>query len=368
MKSSAVVAERSEEGQVGTPFNLSDVVPFLERTKPTIDGRDYGDARKFLDWAKSAQELSASGGLEDGDRESLSRIALRNSTFASNAVRTAFAECGWVPDDMMNAEPNIKAVASLPRVDMAELRRVVNVLDMVVMPFEYLTPASYEKEDYRVQASISKFDKMMSAQNLTLQWATGRRGNSYTTAPDGKSPFKVYVAAPLRYYDVTRHVASASDEPIFASNRAEPALLALTMAMPMFRSIFSELNQLRDRSNEQQRRFNEVTLQVQGLNHRLSQLESMVERQQAEQVRQALVQREMQAELRRVEARSTFMAYEPMMIAIPSHRSVMSDGWALVGPCWGPDFDAIVMTALQLRKYDGQRAELGRVVAKLQGY
>lgn len=320
-----------------SPFNLSDVVRFADPL-PAVEMKLYPAAASNLARLKAAEVLSDAGnGWQE--RELIDQLTTRFREANATTTAQIFSETLTLPNELRVGD--FAWATRLPTVEMAELRRVVNVLDMVVMPFSYMTPAAYEKESREIRAAIPKFNDTMRA------------------------GFNVYVAAPVGYYDVSRHVADAEDLPIYASDRVAPAFLAMNMALPMFRAIKQDLSQIRERTNEHTRRLGEAETQIRGIGVRLTQLSQQVERQQAEQIQQALRIAENERALREAEARSSFMAYEPMMVAIPKKRSVLDNGRVIVGPCWGPDFDALVMTALALRKFDGQREALRGVVASV---
>ena len=275
-----------------------------------------------------------------GELSNLKTLRDKLSTKSEETSLGILAETGFIPENLRTTD-SLRRLTSLPTVDLQELRRVVDVLSMTIMPWSYFKPEAYQEESYELQASIKRF------------------------VSDSESSFNVYVAAPVQYYDAARHVEDEEDLPIFAGHSIAPAFLAMGMALPLFRTIKRELSEIRNRANEHSRRIQDVENQIIQLGNRVDRLQAQAERQQAMQIQQNLRQAKLERELKAAESRSNFMAYEPMMIAIPKNRSIMEDGHAIVGPCWGPDFDAIVMVALKLRKYEGQRRNLESTIQSM---
>lgn len=325
-----------------SPFNLSDVVPFREASLAGgIPSRKMSEAALWAERVSIARSMkqtaSAVGGTTWEEGETLDGILKKWATKATRSAMEVLATDRHLPKSLP-VNSKLTRLGGLPTVDMGELRRVVDVLGMVIMPWAYLKPASYEGEGRGLKNAIRVFEI------------------------DAKPAFNVYVAAPVQYYDAALHVAAEEDLPIFAANNIAPTFLAMGMALPMFRSIAADIKALKGVAREHSQRLRVAEQQIRELNSRVDQLQAQAERQQAEQIRQNLRQAKMETELRAARERTSFMAYDPMMVAIPKGRSVMDDGHAIVGPCWGPDFDAIVMTALKLRKYEGQRATHSKAV------
>jgi len=58
-----------------------------------------------------------------------------------------------------------------------------------------------------------------------------------------------------------------------------------------------------------------------------------------------------------------FIQYDPMLIAMSPSSSINdNNGIAFIGPCWGPDFDDIVLPSLGLKKVEKQREEIHSIV------
>jgi hypothetical protein len=324
-----------------TPFNLSDVVPFRKEATTPGDSKLVGVATRWQEGFDAVTHLrkmlNVIGDVNRDEQVAFRSLSERWEEKAAQEALGVLAETGYLPTHLRK-NPVVARLSNLPTVDMAELRAVIDVLDMTIMPWEYLNPSAYEKETWEMRGAIAQFAK------------------------DAGKPFHVYVAAPVQYYDVRRHVAAAEDKPIFAGLHVAPAFLAMGMALPLFRSMKADIAAVMDQTNRHTQRIAQAEQQIQQISVRVAQLQTQVERQQAEQIRLNLQQARMEAELTAAKARASFMAYEPMLVALPKNRTVLDDGHAIVGPCWGPDFDAVVMTALNLRKHAHQRATLTQAV------
>jgi hypothetical protein len=219
--------------------------------------------------------------------------------------------------------------AASPKISLKEVRAVSDKLGFIVTPFEFLDARSYKDVDHATAQSIKAFGEQLSA------W------------------FDIYVIAPPTYYDLDAAVRSESDLPVYTV-RNEQAFLAVSMTLPTLRALTKDVNNLRGQSNN-------TTKAVAQLQTQLANLEARIEQQQREQARVAAEQAQRLVELEAELARSRFMSYEPMMLAIPKGTSIYTDGWAVVGPCWGPDFPEIAMTLLGFQRKEGQRDALKKL-------
>lgn len=227
--------------------------------------------------------------------------------------------------------------AKAPRIRLSEAREIADKLGFVIVPFDYLDSRSFEDESAELKKAIAAFDARLS------------------------DMYDIYVLAPVHHYSIAKHVRATSDLKIYPGKPCEQAFLAIDMAVPVFRSIFLNLDQLRNQAEETAEHVNRNAAainankqEMKNLSRRVDTLQRQVERQRAEAIIEAAKQEKLRNELRELRAQNRFMAYEPMMLAIPKDSSVEADVPAIVGPCWGPDFEEIVLTALDMRKIEGQ--------------
>ena len=240
----------------------------------------------------------------------------------------------------------ISKAAKAPRIELAEARAIADKLGFIVVPFAYLDARSYQEESKDTIRAIKAFDK-----NLT------------------DLGYSIYVLAPVHHYSLDKHVRAEGDQEIYAGKPCEQAFLAIEMAVPVFRTIFSNLQQLRDyaedtaeevgnnrgRIDENRAAINKNSQEIRNLRRRIDTLQKQVEREREEALLRESREKEMRRQLEELRSQSRFWAYEPMMLAIPNGTNIKeADTPAIVGPCWGPDFEDIVIAALDMKEIKGQ--------------
>lgn len=109
-------------------------------------------------------------------------------------------------------------------------------------------------------------------------------------------------------------------------------------------------------------RLDSVEVELQNLARRLGEMQRAEEKRQRQVAveRAAAVAREA-AMAARITAVRNFIPYDPMMIALPSDKDIHSDAVAVVGPCWGPDFDDVIAVARGYKRIPGQRKMISRI-------
>lgn len=100
----------------------------------------------------------------------------------------------------------------------------------------------------------------------------------------------------------------------------------------------------------------------------LKSLQDKIEAQRIENIQLKFEQeqiKKIQKEMPRADYK-WFMAYEPLMFAVRKGTDLLSDTEdALIGPCWGPDFNDIVAASLEWKKINGQRNKLSSKLTQL---
>lgn len=241
-----------------------------------------------------------------------------------------------LPSDLIASESNddISRMAQTPKTSLSHLRELADKLGFILTPFDYLDDRSYKDEDYKVKHAISNFNAKLNP------W------------------FQTYVLSPIHFYDVQKHVASEVDLPIYANKDAAQAFMAINMAIPMFRTLSMNIDQLRDHAKNLSKVVSKNTQELANLSKRITALEAQVEAQRQQAILQERRNQEMRAQLEQLQSRREFWAYEPLLFAFSKNLTINDEGIALVGPCWGPDFKDIVFTALDLKVIKNQRANL----------
>jgi len=248
------------------------------------------------------------------------------------------------------AKDTLTKAAKAPRINLSEAREIADKLGFVIVPYEYLDSRSYQDESPELVSAIKAFNKKLS------------------------DLYSIYVLAPVHHYSVENHVRAVSDLKIYPGKPCEQAFLAIDMAVPVFRTIFLNLDQLREQAEETAERVNSNTAaintsrrEIKNLARRVDTLQKQVERQREEAVIEATKQENLRNQLNELRAQNRFWAYEPMMLAIPKESSIEDDVPAIVGPCWGPDFEDIVVTALGMKNIEGQGEMLDKAALQWVG-
>ena len=289
---------------------------------------DYDGLNSYSEYAKTREE-----------REAFSSIKQRIQAEFEDVRRTVLLEKHSLPPELKRDDkPDLLSqAAEAHRVNLKEVRAIVDKLGFVVIPFGYLDPRSYAEESFEMKSAIETFNRRL------------------------KDIYDIYVVAPVHHYSIDKHVRAEADLPLYAGEPCQQAFMAINMAVPMFRSLMMSVDQLREHSTQVAKQVNANTSlldkhsqELKNLNRRVSELREQVERQRAEALIAKAEQKRLQEELRTLRSESRFWAYEPMMLAIPKGVSISEDVPAIVGPCWGPDFEDIVMAALELKGIEGQ--------------
>jgi len=322
-------------------MKLADVVTLTKSPrwtkKITSDDEQTQNAlevRKRFDNADTLFEFA--NGEETSSLKSLQKkLSTRFNVLRSGILldKHSLPKVLWSDD----GDDTLTKAAKAPRIQLSEAREIADKLGFVIVPFEYLDPRSFEDESTELKKAIKAFDAKLS------------------------DMYDIYVLAPVHHYSIAKHVRATSDLKIYPGKPCEQAFLAIDMAIPVFRSIFLNLDQLRNQAEETAEHVNRNAAainankqEMKNLSRRVDTLQKQVERRRADAIIEATKQEKLRNELRELRARDSFMAYEPMMLAIPKDCGVEADVPAIVGPCWGPDFEEIVLTALDMRKIEGQ--------------
>jgi hypothetical protein len=250
---------------------------------------------------------------------------------------------GTLPDELRLEDDALTLASKTPTVSLADARMIADKLSFLIMPFEYMDDRAVDAEKHAMVTAIRGFAAGLG------NW------------------FDIYVLAPIPYYDVRKHVMAKDSLSLYAGSAVAQAFMAITMSIPMFRAILGEVTDLRNRMERVDARVTKAETELQNLARSIKDLQAQAERQQAETILAQKRAAAQQRELEELRARRSFIAYEPMMLAVPKGTSFQADGLAIVGPCWGPDFEDIVLTALGLRKIEGQRAELAKLAIRWGG-
>lgn len=252
---------------------------------------------------------------------------------------------------------HLTRLAQSPRARLSDLRSLADSLALAVFPVEYLNPKSFQGA-YRVESQV----------------------NAFRTAAD-KQDMDVYVMAPIRHYDVLRQIRSEDPGGQMYSKHHATTFESLQMTMPALvmmsdaigrigtdlQTIFKHMDSL-DAS---------VKSTIRGLelmDKRMNDLSKRVDQQQEQQLREQIRIKQLEEDLVRAElaARANtrsldwFAVGDPMVFAVPKGTSLdAGEALAIVGPCWGPEFDELIPKALGMQVVPDQRSKLENTCYRL---
>ena len=236
----------------------------------------------------------------------------------------------------MKKDPLSLAAAS-PQIELKELRKLADILGFVLLPYRYFNVGTLDKESEKVRGAVNAFHKVM------------------------KEKFQIYVLCPVEFYDVKRHVDNERDTPIYAGTACQQAFIALSMALPMFRTMKQQIDGLSERTSALEGQVQNMNQEIGGLQARVADLQESMNIQLRSMAIEVATQRKNMAKaIKRIETLEIICARDPLMVAVQPKVSIKDGtGLAVTGPCWGEDFDDIVVGLLGLKKHKGQREKLG---------
>lgn len=308
-------------------MNLADVVTLTARDATALDPRKeeaLNESRRDFKaisrlWAKVSWHMNTN---KAGDL----RTELE-TTYDNNRI-DALLRTGSLPDADRTPGNWVTTLADTPTVRTEDLRRVADALGFAIFPAHYLRDP--DGEAYGMRQAIHRFKTTVGAH------------------------LDVYVLGPVVHYDVQKHIAHTDAKlPLWGGKDIAQALMAIDMTVPAFRSMQQQVHELRGRMDNYDQRFRQIERDVQSLTTRMDDMQKQVESMKAEQVRN-----EVKASL--LSKIDQFIAYDPLMFALPRGKRVTDDVLGFVGPFWGPDFKDIVLTALGFRLVEGQRVLLSK--------
>lgn len=315
-------------------MNFADLVPLSEpsglsdpkATKTALHLRDLSDSARKISYHFSNNRES----YTDAHKASEIQRSLSSELLASRAA--LLRKTYGLPESLLERDPHdtLTRAALSPKIRLDDARDMADKLGFVIMPFEYMNKKAYSEENWETKQSIQEFERL------------------------GSFGFQIYALAPVSYYDPNLHLKAKEDRPIHASRLVEQAFMAISMVMPMLRSLNEDVGQHHSRLREMDSRQRKLEAEMVNMAARIDQLQKSVERSYREMVaaKEAAVK-----EAERAAARAAqFVALDPMMLAFSNN--VLNDEFAIVGPCWGPDFHQAVVRSFGFSKITGQRKRI----------
>ena len=319
-------------------MNLHSLIEVSPKAKVDID---ITEITKVLDQFKNFSSsapifMSDQKSAIDGAIKNFNKIYsdLRKSIFHDNegylppkVQKLTYGQLsyGWNKVDgieVLEKDDDLLQFSLSPRVELTFLRDLADRLGFVILPFDYLNEESYKNESYDIKRNINNF-------------VDAAKDNSLSS----------YVLAPVQYYDVNKHVHSIDPNLEIYAGAHSATIIAIALNIPMFRSIVDTLSDLRDRVSDIDKRLTTVTTNVKALQTQVDRLEKTIADIQRVQLEERARTLQMEAELTALRSTQAMnlAILDPMLIALPKGISIMDEGSAIIGPCWGPEISKVVI-------------------------
>jgi hypothetical protein len=160
---------------------------------------------------------------------------------------------------------------------------------------------------------------------------------------------------PVDIYSAEEHMEASQDLPVYA---AGSALNSALLTIPALRALKREMREMRNDMRDVQQRLSRVEQDVRSIEAQVSSMQmEIAEARRATALAQATANDAKELAKKTWEA---FCLRDPIAVAIPPAFKVTDEGWAVIGPCWGPDFENIVAESLGVRAVAKQRALLAK--------
>lgn len=268
--------------------------------------------------------------------------AIRETGKGNNVVSPTAEEMSVLSDKAQQAWAVAAALKVSGTAELSDLRKLTDKLGgFALIPFKALNPKSLEVESEQIQKAVKNFD----------QWATSV---GLTT----------WVLAPIHQYDVCAHALSGGIGVPYAGVDVRTHMQTIQMNMPLYVEMIGRtdvldvrVTGLETRMNRQEKITKQHSEKLEEHNRRLESVERISKAQsealaslknELEAESRARLIAQQQAEQRAQELRSArWQNEDPLIIAI-NGTNISGEGKAIMGPCWGPDIDQIVIEARKL--------------------
>jgi hypothetical protein len=317
-------------------MNLHDIVP-TEKRIPKFKPTQVRAAIKTADQVIQLNAIRERGDLSREDSRSLGVIIDKLGESFTTQRRDIADSAGALPEALwVTTGDPLTQFARSPRVALSSLRDLADAFGFVILPWGYFTGTG--KATSAVMQSIDAF----------------------VDEAELDDRFIPYVLCPVTYYNLERHVAADDDLPIYPGSFGH-AFMGINMSIPMFRQLARRVGTLEAKAQNTSIRLDSVETELANLARRLGEIQRAEERRQREAAIAREQAREAAALASKLAAVRQFIPYDPMLIAIPSDKDIHSDAIAVVGPCWGPDFDDVVAVSRGYKRIPGQRKMISRI-------
>ncbi len=275
--------------------------------------------------------------------------ALRRKTFEADlSLPDEMIDCPQVDFygfDRIELRPTTDFTRNLslsPKSTTDSMRSLADALGMVIIPAAALNRKSINTADYTTRSTIDSFLRATK-----------------------EAAMDAYVVCPVSLYDVLAHASDNTDSSVASySKRYESVMMAISMQIPMFRTIMANVQALDNRVSQLEVMVKNVRTQVATLQAQVDRLQDQVDREAQQRAIQEAVNAELRAQIQAMELAS-FRAIDPMLFAVRKGADLMGSEPAIVGPAWGPDLPDILVALSGLTPIKSQRNQLSQALYQL---
>lgn len=312
-------------------MNLMDLIPTTDKL-PT---KTYSTAGALETKGKLAALKTLSADLP---RDTMLQLSNNFRGIQDNLLRSIMHQAWDLPAELRGLNRTLDLAADSPKATTQALRQLADKLNFFIYPVDYMD------------------DRAMGHTNCPREIRAA--GTEFIESLK-REKYNVFLVGPLCYYNNEKHIRSNTEISVYAPPIAAAAFIAISVSLPTFRLMFQQIGLMREEQQRQQ-------FQIRNLDSRLTNVEEQ-QRQMNEQLKAVQTRmKELESYVQREQERQAraSIAEEPMLIAIPNTKSIYDDGLAILGPCWGPEFDAKVVKALSLTAIPEQRKLLTAAAAR----
>lgn len=314
-------------------FNLSDIVPFIT---PSENIQCTSSVRTAIEVANAWTTVFRfiPRVYMESEREYLPYVMSKQFSDMLYSERVkSLIEYGRLPKEIIGND-KLSILASSPKAHLHDLRMIADKLGFLIIPIQFMHPQATASETWETKSAVKQFSDFNNTKSFT-----------------------VYVLCPPSYYYLKAHVQAEKDIQIYVGKPNEQAFMAVGMTIPMFRSIHKDIQEMKNDARQLSSRQNNLEIEMTNLATRIASLEKAFEHSQREAALTSVKSVKIRAA---IESEPSFMAYEPLAFLMPTERTLTSETEVFLGPCWGPDFPAILLEMIALEKIKEQRELLDK--------
>lgn len=325
-------------------MNLSDIIPTMT-TRKNFSVEEENPTTAIQRIVSSVHSMN--GFDAPGVTNAVERLVELANTYSNSIVEESIKKTGVLPKNFEPMEytlghnyskgyylaesknPTMEKFASTPKVHLMEVRSVVRDTKMVLAPYELLDSNAISHESYRMISAIKRFVSLTKKYDMNPMVIMPVKFLSVQQMVENYNPsYEIYAPSHNQYFDM------------------------LDMLMPVILMINHKLKEMGVRLDNIESKLDSMDSDMKTVVQSINNMKRQLERLQKEIKEQEIV-RQQQAEKIELAERMRAMAWnwamDPMLLAVDKKTSIEDNGFAFMGPCWGPDFDEIMESLVNHR-------------------